>query len=106
MTCKKCDKICDTLHTYDAHVGMCNGVDRYKCSGCKTCFTDRKKAYNHMYKCHKKLSCKRSNLPVQEWKSFLKHCEIAQPKIECQICHSYFTSEVLCEQHMNRYHHS
>ena len=33
MTCKKCDKIFDTLHTYDAHVGICDAVDRYKCSG-------------------------------------------------------------------------
>ena len=106
LTSKKCDKIFDTLHTYDAHVGICNEVDRYKCSGCGTCFMDSKKVYNHMYNCRKKFSCKRCNLPFHEWKSLLKHCEIAHPKIECQICHSFFTREVLCEQHMSRYHNS
>ena len=94
MTCKKCDKIFETLHTYDAQVGICDGEDRYKCLGCKTCFTDRKKAYNHMYNCHKKLSGKRCNLPFQESKSLLKHCEIAHPKGECQICHSFL--QVMC----------
>ena len=106
LICKKCNKIFETLHTYDAHVGICDGVDRYKCLGCNTCFTGRKKAYNHMYNCRKKLSCKRCNMPFQEWKSLLKHYEIAHPKIECEICHSFFTSDVLCQQHMRRYHHS
>ena len=63
LKCKKCDKIFNTLHTYHAHFGICDGVDRYKFSGCGTCFTDRKKVYNHMYNCQKKLSCKRCNLP-------------------------------------------
>ena len=90
MTCIKCDKIFDTLHTYHAHVSICDGVDRYKCSGCGTCFTDKKKVFNLMYNCQKKWSCKRCNLPFWEWKSLLKHCEIAHPKIECQIYHIFF----------------
>ena len=70
------------------------------------CFTDRKKAYNHMYNCRKKLTCKRCSLPFQEWKSLLNHGEIAHPKIEYKICHSFSTTEVLFEQHMKRYHNS
>ena len=50
---QKCHQIFDQLHTYDAYVSMCDGLDRYKCSGCGLCFIDWKKAYNHIYNCKK-----------------------------------------------------
>ena len=53
LTCKKCHQKFDKLHTYDAHVSMCDGLDRYKCSGCGLSFIDHKKAYNHIYNCKK-----------------------------------------------------
>ena len=59
-----------------------------------------------MYNCTKKLTCRGYSLPFCNWKSLLNHCEIVHPKIKCKICHSFFTSEILFEQHMKRYHNS
>ena len=53
LKCKKCNQIFDKLHIYHAHVSICDGLDKYKCSGWGMCFTDRKKTYNHMYNCRK-----------------------------------------------------
>ena len=58
LKCTKCDQIFNKLHTYHVHVNICDGLDKYKCSGCGLCFIDRKKAYNHMYNCTKKLTCR------------------------------------------------
>ena len=99
LKCKKCDQIFDKLHICHAYVSICDGLDKYKCSGCGMCFTDRKRNYNYMYHCRKKLTCKRCSLPFREWKSLLNHCEIAHPKIECKICHIFYNWGVISAAH-------
>ena len=90
LKCTKCDQMFDKLHTYHGHVNICDGLDKFKCSGCGLCFVDKKKSYNHMYNCRKKLTCKRCSLPFCNWKSLLNHCKIVHPEIECKICGSFF----------------
>ena len=104
LKCTKCGQMFDKLHTYHGHVNICDDLDKFKCSGCGLCFVDKKKAYNHMHNCRKKLTCKRCSLRFCDWKSLLNHCKIVHPKIECKICCSFFTSEMLFEQHTKRYH--
>ena len=103
LKCTKCDKSFDKLCTFHGHVNICAGLDKPKFSGCGLCFVD-KKAYNHMYNCRKKFTCKRCSLPFRDLKLLLNHCKIVHPKIECKICCSFFTSEILFEQHTKRYH--
>ena len=38
LKCTKCDQIFDKLCTYHGHVNICDGLDKFKCSGCGLCF--------------------------------------------------------------------
>ena len=58
LKCTKCDQLFDKLHTYHGYVNIRDGLDKFKCSNCGLCFVDKKKAYNHMYNCRKKLTVK------------------------------------------------
>ena len=66
----------------------------------------KNKTYNHMYKCRKKLTCRKCSISFQDWKKLLHHHEIAHPRIECKICSSFFTTQELLDKHMKRYHNS
>ena len=78
------------LSTYNGHVSICDGLNKYKCSGCGMCSTEKRKSYNHMYSCTKKLKCKRCSVAFRDWKSLLNHCKIEHPKVDCKVCHSVF----------------
>ena len=43
LKCIKCDKLFDTLCTFHGHVNICDGLDKFKCSGCGLCFVDKKR---------------------------------------------------------------
>ena len=85
-------------------MNICAGLDKFKCSGCGLCFVDKKRLIIICIIVEKKFTCKRCSLPFHDWKSLLNHCKIVHPKIECKICCSFFTSEILFEQHTKRYH--
>ena len=95
LKCQKCNQVFNKLTIYHAHVSICNGLHEYKCSGCGMCFSDKKKTYNHMYKCKKKFMCRRCSMPFQDWRKLLNHCEISHPKIECKICRSFYKSGII-----------
>ena len=80
LKCQKCDTVFDKLSIYHAHVTICDGLHKYKCSGCGMCFHEKKQTYNHMYKCRKKFTCKRCSLPFQDWKKIVKSMSDCTPK--------------------------
>ena len=45
-------------------------------------------------------------LPFQNWKLLFKHCEIVHPQIVGKICNSFYTAEILCEEHTKKYQNS
>ena len=45
-------------------------------------------------------------LPFQNWKLLFKHCEIVHPHIVSKICNSFFTTVILCEEHIKKYQYS
>ena len=90
LICLKCNKSFDKLCTFQAHGNICAGLDKFKCSVCGLCFSDKKKAHNHMYNCRKKFTCRRCSMPFHDWKLLVNHCKLAHPKIECKICCSFF----------------
>ena len=41
LKCQKCAKVFDKLNIYHAHITICDGLDKYKCSGCGMCFSEK-----------------------------------------------------------------
>ena len=41
LKCLKCNKSFDKLCTFQAHENICTGLDKFKCSVCGSCFTDK-----------------------------------------------------------------
>ena len=80
LKCQKCDTVFDKLTIYHAHVTICNGLHKYKCSGCGKCFSEKKQTYNCMYKCRKKITCQRCSLLFQDWKKIVKTLSDCTPK--------------------------
>ena len=42
LKCKKCKWVFHKLSTHNGHVSICDGLNKYKCSGCGMCFTEKK----------------------------------------------------------------
>ena len=43
LKCKKYNQIFNKLSTYNGYVSICNDLNKYKCSGCGMCFTEKRR---------------------------------------------------------------
>ena len=43
VKCKNCNQVFNKLSTCNGHVSICDGLNKYKCSSCGMCFTEKRR---------------------------------------------------------------